>query len=212
MYRFVNRSEAGRRLAAMLNKYRNVNGVVLAVPRGAVPVAYEVAKELHLPLEIVLVKKIGHPNNKEYAIGAVGLTEQFIVPHDNVSASYIQSETESVRARLLEMKQKFLGEREPESLTGKILLLIDDGIATGNTLLATIQLLKKSMPTKIVVAVPVIAKGAVEKISSAVDELVAVLIPDVFYGVGGAYIDFSEVSDEEVADCLQKLQRLQQAE
>ena len=211
MYRFYNRSEAGKRLVSRLRKYANTPGVVLAVPRGGVPVAYEVAKELNLPLEVVLVKKLGHPLNKEYAIGAVSLSESFVVPHDDVTQQYIVRETERVRARLQEMKQKFLGNKEQEDIRGKIVILIDDGIATGNTLIATLRLLHKLHPAKIVVAVPVIAKSAAERLVEEVDELIALLVPEVFSGVGAFYIDFKQVTDEEVMSCLQSLQELRKA-
>lgn len=208
---FSSRSEAGILLAARLRKYQNQPGVILAVPRGGVPVAYEVARELNLPLEVILVKKLGHPRNKEYAIGAVGLNYSFIVPHDDVTHFYITSETERVRARLLEMKKKFLGGKEPENLDGKTVIVVDDGIATGNTLLATIEILKKNSPAKIVVAAPVVSKSAAIKISSIVDELITLMIPETFYGVGGFYNDFAQVSDEEVIMYLNKLRELRNA-
>ena len=106
---FQNRTEAGMLLASKLRKYQNQPGVILAVPRGGVPVAYEVAKELNLPLEVILVKKLGHPSNEEYAIGAVGLNDTYIVPHENITQFYINAQIQKVRSRLLEMKNKFFG-------------------------------------------------------------------------------------------------------
>src|SRR5487761_2222383 len=97
MTRFEDRSEAGKLLAAKLRKYKDIPGVVLAIPRGGVPVAYEVAKELGLPLELVLIKKIGHPSNKEYAIGAVSLTDYFLIPHEGVSQEYVEDELCRIR-------------------------------------------------------------------------------------------------------------------
>lgn len=131
---FQNRSEAGMLLASRLKKYQNMPGVILAVPRGGVPVAYEVAKELNVPLELILVKKLGHPSNPEYAIGAVGLKDSFVVPHAEVTDLYITSQIQKVRSKLLEMKKKFMGDREPEELEGKTVIVIDDGIATGKPL------------------------------------------------------------------------------
>lgn len=207
---FQNRSEAGMLLASKLRKYENMPGVLLAVPRGGVPVAYEVAKELNMPLEVILVKKLGHPLNKEYAIGAVSLNDMFVIPHEDVTDFYIQKQIEKIRHRLLEMQKRFMGEKEPENIRGKTIIIIDDGVATGNTLLATIRLLKKQKPAKIVIAVPVISKSAAQKISLEADELIAVLIPETFYGVGEFYDDFTQVSDDEVVDYLQKLRQLKQ--
>src|SRR6188474_514256 len=129
---FRDRIEAGILLAKKLKKYKNDKGIVLAVPRGGVPVAYAVARELNFPIELVLTKKIGHPGNKEYAIGAASLSDYFIVPHEEVSEEYIQKELLDIRRRLKEMHRKFMGDREPESLEGKTIIVIDDGIATGN--------------------------------------------------------------------------------
>lgn len=208
---FQNRSEAGMLLAAKLRKYQNMPGVLLAVPRGGVPVAYEVAKELDVPLEVILVKKLGHPLNKEYAIGAVSLKDMFVIPHEDVTDFYIQKQVEKIRSRLQEMQKRFMGEKDPENIEGKTIIIIDDGVATGNTLLATIRLLRKEKPAKIVVAVPVISKSAAQKIELEADELIAVLVPETFYGVGQFYDDFTQVSDDEVVEYLQKLRQLKQA-
>jgi putative phosphoribosyl transferase len=204
---FHDRIAAGRLLAARLQKYQNVPGVILAVPRGGVPVAYPVAKELVFPLDVVLTKKIGHPANKEYAIGAASLSDYFVVQHRDVTPDYIERELKSIRTRLKEMYLKFMGAKTPESLEGKTVIVIDDGMATGNTLLATVKLLRCGMPAKIVVAVPVAPKDAVAKLSREADEVIVELIPEVFFGVGAFYENFNEVSDEEVISYLDKLRR-----
>jgi putative phosphoribosyl transferase len=208
---FQDRIEAGLLLAAKLKKYKNREGIVLAVPRGGVPVAYAVANELSFPVEVILTKKIGHPVNKEYAIGAASLTDYFIIPHENVSDEYIEQELKRVRSRLKEMYVRFMGDKEPENLTGKTVIVIDDGIATGNTLLGTIHVLRKGKPGKIIIGVPVASKSAVEKLSKEVDEVVTVLIPEEFYGVGAFYKDFEQVSDDEVMFYLDKLRELKKA-
>lgn len=210
-FMFQNRIEAGLLLVAKLRKYKNDPGIVLAVPRGGVPVAYAVAKELGFPIEVILTKKIGHPVNKEYAIGAVSLTDYFIVPHDDVTEFYIKQEVERIRTRLKEMYKIFMGDREPESLEGKTVIVVDDGIATGNTLMGTVNVLRKSKPGKIVIGVPIASKSAIQKLSKEVDEVVAVLIPEEFYGVGAFYEDFEQVSDEEVNFYLDKLRELKKA-
>ncbi|HEX5653407.1 MAG TPA: phosphoribosyltransferase family protein [Chitinophagaceae bacterium] len=205
---FRDRIEAGLLLAAKLRKYKNDPGIVLAVPRGGVPVAYAVARELGFPIEVILTKKIGHPMNKEYAIGAASLTDYFIIPHENIPQEYIEKELLAIRSRLKEMYQRFMGENEPEKLEGKTVIVIDDGIATGNTILGTVHVLRKSKPGKIVIGVPVASESAVEKLSKEVDEVVAVMIPEEFYGVGAFYEDFEQVSDEEVMYYLDKLREL----
>jgi predicted phosphoribosyltransferase len=205
---FRDRIEAGFLLAAKLKKYKNDPGIVLAVPRGGVPVAYAVAKELGFPIDVVLTKKIGHPMNPEYAIGAASLTDHFVIPHENVSKKYIEEELQKIRIRLREMYNRFMGDKEPESLKGKTVIIIDDGIATGNTILGTVNVIRKSQPGKLVIGVPVASKVAMEKLSKEVDEAVAVLVPEEFYGVGAFYEDFEQVSDEEVLYYLDKLNEL----
>ena len=205
---FRDRIEAGLLLASRLKKYQHDPGVILAVPRGGVPVAYAVAKELGLPLEVILTKKIGHPMNPEYAIGAASLTDYIIVPHDDVSQDYIDNEIVKIRKKLKEMYVKFMGDKEPENLRGKTVIVIDDGVATGNTLLSTVDMLRKSDPAKIVVAVPVAPAAAVSKLNQVVDDVVVVLVPESFYGVGSFYEDFEQVSDEEVIFYLNKLREL----
>jgi len=208
---FLNRTEAGSRLAAKLKKFRQEPGIIMAVPRGGVPVAYAVAMELGLPVELVLTKKIGHPLNKEYAIGAASLTDYFVVPHEEVSEAYIEAELKRIRSRLNEMQKNLHADPLPESFEGKTLLIIDDGIATGNTILGTVRLLRKSRPGKIVIAVPVASEQAVEMLSKEADEVIALSIPSVFYGVGAFYEDFTQVSDEEVMYYLGKLKEIRKA-
>ncbi len=202
---YADRIEAGLILAGKLKKYAGETGVILAVPRGGVPLGFIIARELHLPLELLLSKKIGHPNNPEYAIGAVSLTDRVLIPHAGVSDAYIESETTRLREKLRENYIKFMGDRKPTNLENKILIVVDDGIATGNTLMSTIQMLRNSKPAKIIVAAPVAPQSAVHKLSKVVDELVIPLIPKEFYGVGSFYEDFTQVSDDEVLHYLDEL-------
>ncbi len=208
---FRDRLEAGMMLAQKLKKHCNDAGVVMAVPRGGVPVAYAVAKELGLPLEVVLTKKIGHPANKEYAIGAASLSDYFVAPHDDVSEEYILGEVSKIQSSLKIMYQRYLGGRTPEKMEGKTVIVIDDGIATGNTLLATVNVLRKSKPAKIIIGAPVASKGAIKKLSTEADEVVVVIVPEIFNGVGAFYKDFEEVSDEEVLFYLKNLRDLRMA-
>lgn len=208
---FHDRIEAGLLLADKLRKYKNDQGIVLAVPRGGVPVAYALARELDFPLEIILTRKIGHPMNKEYAIGAASLTDHFVIPQDDVSDLYIEEELQRVRIRLKEMYTKFMGDKKPENLEGKTVIVVDDGVATGNTLMATVQVIRKSNPGKIVIGVPVASWSAVQKLSKEVDEVVALIIPEVFYGVGAFYENFEQVDDDVVMYYLDKIRELKKA-
>ena len=205
---FYDRIDAGTQLAARLRKYINEPGIVLAVPRGGVPVAYAAAKLLGFPVQIVLTKKIGHPANKEYAIGAANMTDYFVLPHQDVSNEYVEQEVQRVRLRLKKMYTQFMDDEEAESIKGKTVIIIDDGMATGNTILGTIHLLLKSQPGKIIIAVPVASQSAVELLSKYVDEIIALIVPQIFLGVGAYYRDFKQVSDETVSLYLDELRRL----
>lgn len=204
---FRNREEAGRLLAQRLRLYAGQPGVVLAVPRGGIVVGYVVAKELQLPLELMLAKKIGHPANHEYAIGAAGIDDVFIVPHAGVSESYIKEEVAAVRERLREMQRLFLGDRRPAELAGKTVIVVDDGIATGNTLIASLKMLRRKNPARIVIAVPVAPGESIRKLRELADEVIALIIPLEFYGVGSYYEDFEQVNDAQVMAYLKRAHR-----
>jgi predicted phosphoribosyltransferase len=195
---FKDRTDAGIALALKLKKYKGKDGVILAIPRGGVPVAAVLARELGMPMEVLLSKKIGHPLNPEYAIGAVSLEDRVISPHPDVDEEYIEKETVRIRKKLAEHYHRFMGDKQPIPLHDKIVIIVDDGIATGNTLLSTLPMIRKQRPKKIIIAVPVSPSGAVLRLSRSVNEMVVALIPDAFYGVGGFYEDFRQVSDEEV--------------
>ncbi|MGZ4034179.1 MAG: phosphoribosyltransferase [Bacteroidia bacterium] len=202
---FKDRYEAAMLLAKKLEKYKNKEGIILAVPRGGVPIGYVIAKELGFPLEIVLSKKIGHPRNPEYAIGSVTL--HGAVVSDNVmdvSIDYIQKEADRILLNLKEKFKLYMGNRRPADLKNKTVIIVDDGIATGNTILATIDSIKKSNPDKIVVAVPVAPPATVRKLANVVDEVICLLTPTNFMGVGEFYSNFSEVSDEEAIQFLEE--------
>jgi putative phosphoribosyl transferase len=203
---YYDRIDAGLILANELMTYKGDHGVVLAVPRGGVPIAYYVAVQLGFSLDLLLTKKIGHPRNSEYAIGAVSLSERYIVQHEDVSQKYIDEETMRIREKLKEMYIKFMGDKSPEPVNGKTVIVIDDGIATGNTLMSTI---KKGNPAKLIIAVPVASRHAIEKLRPMVDELVCPLIPESFYGVGTFYKTFDQVSDEEVMMYINRFNNLQ---
>jgi putative phosphoribosyl transferase len=202
---FENRQDAAMQLLPHLEKYRNKEGVVLAVPRGGVPMGYYISKELQLPLDLMMTKKIGHPVNSEYAIGAVSLEENYLEDRTGVPPDYIEKEIPRIRQQLKERYRYFMGEKKPVDLKNKIVIVVDDGIATGRTMIASIKMLRRKHPKKIVIAVPVSPVESAEKIKKLVDELICLHTPEEFYGVGMFYEDFSEVTDEEVISILKEL-------
>jgi predicted phosphoribosyltransferase len=196
------RIEAGLLLSEKLKKYQNSNTIVLAVPRGGVPVGYVIAKNLHLPLDIVLSKKIGHPNNKEFAIGAVSSDSMILDEHPNIPKKYIDSEIIRLRQLMKHKYELYMGNRKPLDVKGKNIILVDDGIATGNTLLASINMLRKKNPAKIIVATPVIPYENVPVFEKNTDEFIYLIASKYFTGVGGFYEVFNQVEDSEVIELL----------
>jgi putative phosphoribosyl transferase len=202
-HRFLNRTEAAKRLAAELQRLHLTNGVILAIPRGGVPIGYEIAKSLHFPLDIFLSKKIGHPENPEYAIGSITLDSMVLNSEtSNVSDEYIREQTEVIRQNLRERYKKFRGNRPPLHVEGKTVILTDDGVATGNTLFAAITALRKQKPERIIVAVPVAPSETAEKLGLVVDQLVCLMTQEDFQSVGQYYQDFQQVDDEDVLALL----------
>jgi putative phosphoribosyl transferase len=197
-----NRIEAGILLSERLKKYQHTDSIILAVPRGGVPVGYEIARRLHLPLDIVLSKKIGHPSNKEFAIGAVSLDTIILNKQTTVPKEYIEKEIEQVKKTLKEKDGFYRKNRSPLDIEEKNVIVVDDGIATGNTLLASIALLRKKHPAKIIVAVPVIPYENIPIFEESTDEFIYLMAPKYFRGVGGFYEDFPQVEDEEVIQML----------
>ncbi|WP_372766570.1 phosphoribosyltransferase [Lutibacter sp.] len=205
---FVNRVEAANLLAEKLTDYKNKEGtVIVAIPRGGVPVGYEISKKLNVPLEVVLSKKIGHPFNKEYAIGAVTLKNSILSDAAlEVSPIYIHDETERIRDLLKQRIHWYYGEKKPLNLKDKIVILVDDGIATGNTMISCIQLIELQKPLKIIVALPVAPPSALKKIKGMeeVDEAICLSTPSNFQAVGQFYEEFDQVNDKEVIELLKK--------
>lgn len=202
---FANRNEAGMLLADKLAKYKNaVNTIVLGVPRGGVPVADCVAKQLNLPLDVILSKKIGHPSNKEFAIGAVTENLIFVEKGAAVDDDYIQSETHRIRKQLAVREQLFRKNKPPLNVENETIILVDDGIATGNTLLILVQMMRQAGVSKIVIASPVVPADRVNVIERSCDEFVYLYAPDYFEGVGAFYDDFTQVEDEDVVRVLEK--------
>ncbi|HXR83752.1 MAG TPA: phosphoribosyltransferase family protein [Hanamia sp.] len=201
---FIDRVDAARQLAQKLEKYRGQEGVVMAVPRGGVPIGYYIAKHIGFDLDLLMTKKLGHPFNEEFAIGAVGLEDAIVEERTGISPEYIETEIAKIRRQLKERYKKFMGEARPLNIQGKVVIVADDGIATGRTILATLKMLRSKHPERLVVAVPVASEQAAQRISEEVDEFVCLYTPSPFYGVGGFYHDFTQTTDEEVISFLKE--------
>ena len=205
---FRDRTEAGRLLAARLEQYAGKPDVmVLALPRGGVPVAYEVARALPAPMDVFIVRKLGVPGQEELAMGAVAtggvrvLNDQVVkglgIPEYMIDA-VVKWETEELKRR----ERLYRGDRPPPDVRGKTVILVDDGLATGSTMLAAARALRQQGPARIVVAVPVAAPDTCELLKADVDEVVCAATPEPFYAVGLWYRDFSQTTDEEVRELL----------
>lgn len=206
--RFTNRYEAGRRLAASLAHYSNRNDVlVLGLPRGGVPVAYEVARSIDAPLDVIVVRKLGVPGQEELALGAVASGGLCILNHDIVNMVGI-TETkieQIVEEQLREIRRRqdlFRGKRAMPKLGGLCVILVDDGVATGATMRAAVALVREEGPSQLVVAVPVGAMETMQTIRAEADEVVCLAEPPLFRSVGQWYVDFAQTSDDEVRELL----------
>lgn len=199
---FKDRTDAGAQLAKELINYKNTKALLLAIPRGGVPVAQAIAEELTLPISLVLVKKIGHPFNKEYAIGAANLEDFFVIDKTDVPDDYIEKEVKAIRTRLKEMQELFIKKNRNILIEGKNVIIVDDGIATGNTIINAIRLIRKKNPRKIIVAAPVGSEKSVKNIKEIADEVIILKTPANFRAIGEYYTDFKQVNDEEVIDLL----------
>lgn len=200
--KFKDRFDAGATLARRLTAYKGKPCIVLAIPRGGVQVGVVIAKELQAPLEPVLVKKIGHPFNPEYAIGAVSTEDSVIYVVPDNSEEYIQSQIQKLQKLLRERETTFLQGQNPANLQGKIVILVDDGIATGSTITAALTLLRKQKPAKIIVAAPVAPSHTLESLQKESDEFVCLHTPKAFSSIGEFYERFDQVDDEEVIRLL----------
>lgn len=213
MHRFIDRTDAGKQLAEKLLHYKNSDhAVVLGIPRGGVVVGYEVARALQAPLEVFIVRKLGVPGYEELAMGAIGSGGVLVLNSTIMRMYAIDEETlENVgqkELRELERREReYRGNRGPIPVAGRTAILVDDGLATGASMKAAVEALKRRHPARIVVAVPTAPPEVCEEFKNLVDEAVCVITPAIFYGVGAWYLDFRQVSDEEVRDVLQRASR-----
>ena len=207
---FVNRTDAGVRLAEMLKDYSEREGVlVLALPRGGVVVGFELARRLRVGLDVLIVRKIGVPSQPELAAGAISETGTVHLNQDVISAigdmsAYIQKEIARQSEEIARRIMLYRNGKPIRELTGKTIILVDDGIATGATMKAAIETMKKEPIIKLVVAVPVAPPSTAEELKHMADEVVCIETPEYFTAVGSHYIDFTQVTDEEVVKLLRQ--------
>lgn len=208
---FYDRTEAGEKLATRLTEYRDhKNTIVLALPRGGVMTAFEVAQALHLPLDIVVARKIGAPQNPEFAIGAItengeGLFDSQVIEQYDIPQAYIVQEIEKEMKEAQRRLKLYRQGRPALEVQGKTILLVDDGIATGSTMRAAIASLRAQDAKKIVVAAPVISPDVLKKITQEADDVVYFAAPPGFMSVGQFYQHFPQTSDEEVITIMKNM-------
>ncbi len=206
--RFANRREAGRLLGEALARLKLDHPVVVALPRGGVPVGHEVARLLGAPLDILLVRKIGAPGHEEYGIGAIvdGASPQVVI--DETAARMVGADKAYIDRMVarelaeLERRRSAYRTRPPEPLSGRVVVVVDDGIATGGTVKAALKGLAQAGAARVVLAVPVAPADTLNELRSLCDEVVCLAVPDPFYAVGAHYRDFDQTTDEEVIRLL----------
>jgi putative phosphoribosyl transferase len=209
MDRFDDRRHAGRLLGAALERHVEADAslLVLALPRGGVPVGYEVACTLHAALDVFIVRKLGVPGQRELAMGAIATGNVVVLNHEliwelQIPRSAIEAVIAAEQRELARREQEYRGARQRIAVSGKTAILVDDGLATGSTMQAAVEGLRKLQPARIVVAVPVAARPTCEEIGSQVDDSVCLLTPEPFIAVGFWYEDFEQTSDDEVRELL----------
>ncbi|SFN24032.1 Predicted phosphoribosyltransferase [Nitrosospira briensis] len=203
---FENRVAAARQLAAALSEYRNQHPLVLAIPRGAVPMAKVIADELNGELDVVLVHKVGAPGNPEFAIGAVdesGWVYLADYAHETgASEQYIKNEASTQLAAIRRRRAQYTPIRQPIDPAGRVVIVTDDGLATGSTMLAALHALRARNPSELICAVPVAPPDTLEKVRSNADRVVCLSTPINFQAVAQFYMEFPQVTDEEVIATL----------
>ncbi|MGP0063748.1 MAG: phosphoribosyltransferase [Isosphaeraceae bacterium] len=208
--RFRDRSEAGRLLASRLDAYAGrADVLVLGLPRGGVPVAFEVARALRVPLDVCVVRKLGVPGHEELAMGAIASGGAWVLNDDVIQALNIGGHTirDVAERELEELKRReraYRGDRPALDVHGRTVILVDDGIATGSTMRAAIDALRRLGPARLVVAVPTASPSTCDEIGQTVDECICMITHDPFYAVGAWYEDFSQTTDDQVRDLLHR--------
>ena len=206
---FSNRLDAGKRLASALKDFRGKNAVVLAIPRGGVVVAYEIAKELNLPLDVIIPRKIGAPDNPELAIGAMTedgtiIIDKNLVAYLGVPESYIEEESERQKHEIERRLKNYRSSEPYPNLKGKEVIIVDDGIATGSTMKAALASVKNKGAKTVTIAVPVGPPETIRELEKQADRVECLYTPEYFAAIGQFYRDFEQTSDEEVTELLKQ--------
>ena len=204
---FIDRFDAGEKLAKALSAYNGRKDVIiLAIPRGALQIGKVLHERLGAPLDIIVTKKIPHPMSEEYAIGAVGPDGEYFVTPAAMEAgeAYIERERKRIGELVEEKYRRYRGEKQKPDLKGKIVIIVDDGIATGSTMLAALHVIKKQKPAKVVVAVPVGPPDSIARMKAEADEVICLMQPDMFMAIGQFYENFIQVEDEEAIAILEE--------
>ncbi len=210
---FANKVDAGKQLADALKVFAGEDSlIVLAIPRGGVVVGYEVARVLKVPLDIIIPRKIGAPNQPELAIGAVGqdgsvVLNNRVVAQLGVSRIYIEEESRRQQLEIKRRLDKYRGELPFPSLKGRKVIVVDDGVATGATLKAALAFVRKQGVKELIVALPVGPLSSINELKKEVDQVICLLTPESFYAIGQFYDDFSQTSDEQVINLLDRNRR-----
>lgn len=210
MKRFKDRSHAGKELAERLSKYKDREDIlVLGLPRGGIPVAYEIAKKLDAPLDVLVVRKLGLPYNEEVAFGAIAsggikVLNEEIVNRARLSKKAMESVVEKEKKELKRRQDQYGSSLGKRDFRGKTIILVDDGIATGATMQAAINGLKQTAAAKVVMAIPTAPQDSLSEIRPMVDDAICIMTPSPFYGVGNWYNRFSQTTDDEVKNLLEK--------
>ncbi len=206
---FADRVEAGKRLALAFCHFAGKNAIVLAIPRGGVVVGYEIADELSLPLDVIIPRKIGAPDNAELAIGAMTedgtiILDERLVSYLGVSQDYIRAESSRQKSEIERRLKVYRGNEPYPNLKGRDVIAVDDGIATGSTMKAALASVKNKGARTVIVAVPVAPPSTIEELNKQADRVVCLYTPEYFQAIGQFYVDFNQTTDEEVIELLLK--------